>query len=101
MIMEGVSHKNWSLIVVLFTQRSIYGFTLHIYILSLESFLKKILSLEYIKLHSSKDNNTLHPLTRWWADPPAESPSACLVGWFVSLLVRLCEREVLLAGSRK
>ena len=25
--------------------------------------------------------------------------SACSVGWFVSLLVRLCEREVLLASS--
>ena len=26
---------------------------------------------------------------------------ACSVGWFISLLVHLCEREVLLAGSRK
>jgi len=71
--MEGVSHKIWSLIVVLFTQRSIYGFTLHIY----------ILSLEYIKLHSSEDNNTLHPqpaggLTRQpkaHVDPTAMAPA--------------------------
>ena len=27
--------------------------------------------------------------------------AACSVGWFVSLLVCLCEREVLLAGSCK
>ena len=27
--------------------------------------------------------------------------ATCSVGWFVSLLVRLCEREVLLAGSLK
>ena len=28
-------------------------------------------------------------------------PTACSVGWFTSLLVRLREREVLLAGSRE
>ena len=31
--------------------------------------------------------------------PYPRNHSACSVGWFVSLLVRLREREVLLAGS--
>ena len=30
---------------------------------------------------------------------PSDIHTACSVGWFVSLLVRLCEIEVLLAGS--
>ena len=33
------------------------------------------------------------------ASVPVSGFLACSVGWFVSLLVRLCEREVLLAGS--
>ena len=36
-----------------------------------------------------------------WLSGPARGLSACSVGWFVSLLVRLCEREVLLVGSRE
>ena len=30
-----------------------------------------------------------------------QQTTECSVGWFVSLLVRLCEREILLASSDK